>query len=448
MEAPAPGAAPPLELLQPEAGAGCPPRRAFVRGGALHRPGLSAGDVIALVDPATRQPYGVVRVPLGSAAADDNNSAGGGGEGDAYVLALLNAAAPGFARGSCWLEVFTAAGGHIGLRSAAAGGLFLQARRRGGGGGGCGGGDSAPPASAAADPCLQKEGSEEEAAAPSAAAAAAAAATEAASSGGPPADGFARRLVRNSRLAFSSLNLGVYEQFEVLPPAAAAAGAAAAADDNGEPCSETEGEGGAAALLAQPWQRVRVALRSRLLPHVRLEVEVRFRWACLYAASSCMSHGSMVPTALTVLPDGGGPPCAHALQPHERTQMARVGALIEPRRVPSPPCMCSYCNAKPHTIHTRKNHRWCALARSLSPVACPRRRGACRWACRPATMEMSARLSHALKPLCCSSGEAHTLSACLSYMHLSSLHLSGSCLVISEAPNAFSRVEFTGCTAT
>jgi hypothetical protein len=65
---------------------------------------------VALLHPATRQPYGVVRVPLEPAAA------AGAGADSAYVLTPLDASAPGFQRGSCWLEVHRQVRAHACLR--------------------------------------------------------------------------------------------------------------------------------------------------------------------------------------------------------------------------------------------------------------------------------------------------------------------------------------------
>ena len=233
----------------PGGGGGAPATspRMLCRAGAAARPGLSTGDVVALIDPATRQPYGVVRLPgcqhagagTTAAAAADSGSSGGGtcstdGGGGGFVLALLDASAPGFQRGSCWLEVFRQ-GAHVGLRSAAAGLRFLQARRRPGAGAGAAAAAVATDGAAAADE----------------------AAAAAAGGGGGANNAQAQALARASRLAFSSLNLGVYEQFELLSPA----------DAGGDGCDAP------AALLAEPWQRARLRLRSRLLPAVCLDVE-------------------------------------------------------------------------------------------------------------------------------------------------------------------------------
>lgn len=113
-----------LEMLSPAGTTSC-----FVRCAGL-RPGLETGDVVAWIDPATRQPYGVVWVegggPHDSFQAPAESSPrpaassrvsplkagvveGSGVEkesGGTYVLTLLDATSPEFKKGSCWLEVY------------------------------------------------------------------------------------------------------------------------------------------------------------------------------------------------------------------------------------------------------------------------------------------------------------------------------------------------------
>ncbi|KIY94398.1 hypothetical protein MNEG_13563 [Monoraphidium neglectum] len=271
----------------------------FTRGAGL-RPGLEPGDLVVWIDPASRQPYGVVRLPPGSEPAAVGSLANGTGEGagegaggDVYVFTLLDASSPGFQKGSCWLEVHRhSQGPHIGFRSAAAAGRFLQARRRAALAPGQPAGDGHPEAAS-----VSQNGAGEEAPRPLAPARAlsasseasfldgaeatsfAGAATTATPGGAAGMAAFARRLARSSRLVFFNDNLGVYEQWEVHPSAG--------------PGQEVAGQrpcGWADAPLQQPWARAAVQLRSRQLPHVRLEVE-----------------------------------------------LVRVGALASPRRVPSPP---------------------------------------------------------------------------------------------------------------
>jgi len=287
----------------------------FIRPTDLLRPGLETGDVVAWIDPVTRDPYGVVRVGTG------NRTGGSGGPGGtsstsesgvarsllpghqirthdaadskspppaepsdcaAFVLSRLDVASPGFRRGSCWLEVHRQ-GPHLGFRSAAAGGRFLQARRRRGGGlaaaaNAVDASKGAAGAAPAADDAVQL-GQMTAATAgikspppvprqqlqPSAAASACVPAGT--DNGSVAVAAFAKQLARNSRLAFFSENLGVYEQFEVLGPTAAG-GKMGSADD-------ADADGSVEDPLRWPWQHTRVRLRSRLLPHIQVEVEVR-----------------------------------------------------------------------------------------------------------------------------------------------------------------------------
>jgi hypothetical protein len=303
-----------LETLTPSGAPAC-----FVRGTALLRPGIESGDVVAWVDPATRQPYGVVRVcggggsPPGGgdcAPSPEHGPSGGAGErgpGEGFALALLDAASPGFRRGSCWLEVFRQ-GDRLGFRSAAAGGRFLQARRRGAGGGADAGllnpgeapgpapfhsgGGGSPPGQQHCDATgniEQQQQHQQLFGSPARPSAAAAGCSEA---DGQGAAAFAQRLARSSRLAFFNENMGVYEQFEVLPPPASTNGS-----------TTTAGSflaGGEYDPLERPWQRARVLLRSRLLPHIQVDIEVswqrfdcwggghtQLRLACLAHFSDC-----------------------------------------------------------------------------------------------------------------------------------------------------------------
>ncbi|GBF90413.1 hypothetical protein Rsub_03409 [Raphidocelis subcapitata] len=300
----------------------------------LLRPGIATGDVVSWLDPATGHPYGVVRLE-GSGPAGTGVGVVGGGGGPcggcagaaAFVLAPLDPSAPGFCRGSCWLEVNTQ-GPHLGFRSAAAGGRFLQARRRVAAGGSpaakpllpspaaAGGataqvaGESAGSADAAREalpyppdaPVQQQSQLQRQAGGEGPSAAGAACAQPPGSlEGGAAVAAFARQLARGSRLVFYSPNFGVYEQFELLPLSGGGGGGEGEGDDP----------------LAAPWQRVRVRLRSRLLPHVALEIEL-VRIGALAAPARAPSPPRRAPLGPAAADDADD----------ERERLARIEAVV------------------------------------------------------------------------------------------------------------------------
>lgn len=120
-----PAAAPRPQLDEAPPGALAPPEP-LSRSASSAQTVPEAGEVVVWVDPSTRQPYGVVRIPgattpplpPGRAAggqpppsqrfSDDDGGGGGDGsddDGATYVFTRLDTLAPGFQKGSCWLEV-------------------------------------------------------------------------------------------------------------------------------------------------------------------------------------------------------------------------------------------------------------------------------------------------------------------------------------------------------